>query len=167
MPYNTPLPSWTFTDAIATGGTFNSTAAEAVAQNLFGMSIPFLMDDIISNPCAPPRCPRHYLQRQEQHHYFWFNHLHLLRFGNGNWHPRPALERARPVVLAQRHVSLLHFELYFELDVEHDDEYRERWLAVERGLDAPDEPRDERWHAWQRVVFPRSVGEAAATPGRR
>ncbi|KAM5535393.1 hypothetical protein V8D89_010915 [Ganoderma adspersum] len=35
MPYNTPLPSWTFTDAIATGGTFNSTAAEAVAQNLF------------------------------------------------------------------------------------------------------------------------------------
>ncbi|RPD63015.1 hypothetical protein L227DRAFT_599278 [Lentinus tigrinus ALCF2SS1-6] len=35
MPYDTPIPNWAFTDAIATGGTFNATAAKLVAENLF------------------------------------------------------------------------------------------------------------------------------------
>ena len=38
MPYDTPIPNWAFTDAIATGGTFNATAARLVAENLFGES---------------------------------------------------------------------------------------------------------------------------------
>ncbi|KAI0757072.1 hypothetical protein C8Q80DRAFT_1116348 [Daedaleopsis nitida] len=35
MPYNTPIPNWAFTDALVTGGTFNATAAETVAENLY------------------------------------------------------------------------------------------------------------------------------------
>lgn len=70
MPYNTPIPNWAFTDALATGGTFNATAAMIVAENLFGEHGRLHISLLLSAP--PPyamliwvcRCPRHGLQRQ-------------------------------------------------------------------------------------------------------
>ncbi|KAI0735245.1 hypothetical protein C8Q76DRAFT_791814 [Earliella scabrosa] len=52
MPYDTPIPNWAFTDPLATGGTFNATAARAAADNLF--AIPDTVFNVKSEATTTP-----------------------------------------------------------------------------------------------------------------
>ena len=52
MPYDTPIPNWAFTDPLATGGTFNATAARAAADNLFGTSTSSMLAIIVRSSSA-------------------------------------------------------------------------------------------------------------------
>ncbi|KAJ7174958.1 hypothetical protein C8R43DRAFT_1057630 [Mycena crocata] len=53
MPYDTPVPNWAFTDPLATGGTFNATAAIAM-KSAAGLTVPDTVFNLKTDAVTAP-----------------------------------------------------------------------------------------------------------------